>query len=80
MACGAHAACANTSSLPEVAGDAALTVNPTKTDDIAAVLARLLADDGLRANLVIKGKRQTANFSWGRVAQATLEMYRELLS
>jgi glycosyltransferase involved in cell wall biosynthesis len=76
LACGTPVACANTSSLPEVAGDAAVLFDPTQTDAIVDALRRLLGDAGLRADLRRWGLAQAAKFSWARTAQATLALYR----
>jgi glycosyltransferase involved in cell wall biosynthesis len=64
LACGAPVVTSNTSSLPEVAGAAALMVDPRDTDALAAALARLLDDTSLRADLTRKGLKQAAKFSW----------------
>ena len=78
MACGAAVACSNTSSLPEIAGDAALTFDPFDVDAIAAALRRLLSDEPLRAALVQAGYAQAARFSWAKTAAATLAVYRQV--
>ncbi|HIE37493.1 MAG TPA: glycosyltransferase family 1 protein [Anaerolineae bacterium] len=77
MACGTPVACSNTSSLPEVVGDAALTFDPTDTAGIADAVARLLEDADLQADLRERGLRRAARFSWERTARATLTVYRE---
>ncbi len=64
MVCGTPVLTANTSSLPEIAGDAALTVNPLDTDAIADGIRRLLTNPALRQSLVAKGFRQARKFSW----------------
>lgn len=71
MACGTAVITANTSSLPEVVGDAAVTVNPTDTAALAAALRDLLTDDARRAALAAAGLRRAAAFSWERTAAAT---------
>lgn len=76
MACGAPVACSNTSSLPEVIGEAGLTFDPTQPHAIAAACLRILRDDALRAHLRRAGLAQAGQFSWRRTAQATLEVYR----
>ncbi len=76
MACGTPVACANTSSLPEVAGEAAVLFEPTRTGAIVDALRRLLGDAGLRADLRQRGLAQAAKFSWVRTAQETLALYR----
>ncbi len=72
MACGAPVVAANTSSLPEVAGDAALLVDPTDVDAISGALARLAGDAALRRELRARGLAQAARFSWERCARETL--------
>jgi alpha-1,3-rhamnosyl/mannosyltransferase len=78
LACGTPVACANTSSLPEVAGNAALLFDPTQVDAIVDALQRLLGDANLRADLRHQGLTQAAKFSWSRTAQETLALYRTL--
>lgn len=80
MACGTPVLCANTSSLPEVVGNAALLVDPFRVDDIAGGLTRLLLNPPLRAELREKGFRQAKTFSWERTAQATLAVYEAVAS
>jgi alpha-1,3-rhamnosyl/mannosyltransferase len=79
MACGLPTACANTSSLAEVAGDAALTFDPYNVPMIAHTLKHLLADADLCAALWERGLRQAAQFSWSWAAQKTLDIYRQLV-
>ena len=78
MACGTPVICSNASSLPEVAGDAALLVEPRDTDALADALARLVADEGLRRELVERGFRQMQRFSWRRCAEETLSVLEEV--
>lgn len=80
MACGAPVLCSNTSSLPEVVGDAALTVDPTEIEAISAALRRLLSDADLRAELRARGFERAAHFSWERAARETLAVYHSLLT
>jgi glycosyltransferase involved in cell wall biosynthesis len=79
MACGAPTVTSALSSLPEVAGDAALLVDPTSVDALAAALLRLLADAGLASDLRARGLAQAARFPWSRTAQATAAVYRHAL-
>lgn len=72
QACGAPVLTANTSSLPEVAGDGALLVDPLSTTDIASGLGRLLREPGLRQRLRTAGFANVQRFSWDRCAQETL--------
>jgi glycosyltransferase involved in cell wall biosynthesis len=78
MACGVPVLTSNCSSLPEVAGDAALLVDPLQVEDIAAGLERLLTDKSLRAELSGKGLERAKQFTWKRAASLTLEMYQGL--
>jgi glycosyltransferase involved in cell wall biosynthesis len=75
MACGTPVVCAHTSSLPEVAGDAALLVDPLDADGLAAAMQQALSDEGLRARLVERGLRQAARFTWRAAAQQLLAIY-----
>jgi len=79
LACGTPAVCSDTSSLPEVAGDAALLVAPDDTAGWTAALRRVLNDATLRAEMRARGVRQAARFSWDETARRTLEVYRELI-
>ena len=67
------------SSLPEVAGDAALLVDPLRADEIAAAIERVLGDGALRAQMRADGLAQAARFSWERTAALTVESYRRAL-
>ncbi len=78
MACGTPVLTSNISSLPEVAGDAALTVDPTDLDAIIAELARLIDDESLRADLIAKGIARAKTFTWDRSAQQLRELYARL--
>ena len=71
MASGVPVITSNTSALPEVAGDAALLVDPTDVTDIAAAITQLDSDDVLHAEFVSRGLTHAARFSWQRCAQAT---------
>jgi glycosyltransferase involved in cell wall biosynthesis len=64
MACGTPVVTANTSALPEVAGDAALLVDPTSIEQITEALQRIVTDSSLRQQLRSKGLAQAARFSW----------------
>jgi glycosyltransferase involved in cell wall biosynthesis len=72
MACGAPVLCSNVSSLPEVAGDAALQANPLNIEAWVAAMRQLLSDTALRRELVNRGFRQVQRFSWRRCAQGAL--------
>jgi glycosyltransferase involved in cell wall biosynthesis len=78
MACGAPVVTSNTSSLPEVAGVAAIQVDPYNIDALAAAMQRVLTDPHLAAEMRQKGLSQAQKFSWQRAAQATLAVYEEV--
>ena len=75
MACGCPVVTTRVSSLPEVAGDAALLVPPGDTEALADALVRLCSDVGLRAGLVDAGLRRAELFSWERVAREVAAAY-----
>lgn len=75
MASGTPVVCSNVSSLPEVAGDAALLVDPNSADAIADAIVRALSDPQLAASLREKGIVRAAQFSWRRTAELTLKAY-----
>jgi glycosyltransferase involved in cell wall biosynthesis len=80
MACGTPVVCSNLSSLPEVAGEAALLVDPTETQAVAAGLIRVLSDQTFGAELRERGLNRAAQFSWESTAEQTLQVYRRVLS
>jgi glycosyltransferase involved in cell wall biosynthesis len=75
MACGCPVACANTSSLPEVAGNATVQFDPYATAAIADALLATLAQPERRRELRARGLRQAGQFSWVAAAAQTLELY-----
>jgi glycosyltransferase involved in cell wall biosynthesis len=79
MARGVPVACSNASSLPEVAGDAALTFDPHDEAAIATALRRMLDDRALREQLRSRGLARAGEFTWQRTARLTLESYRRAL-
>jgi glycosyltransferase involved in cell wall biosynthesis len=74
MRCGIPAITSTTSSMPEVAGDAALLVNARDVDAIAGAIHRIVTDDALRADLIAKGHARTAQFTWARAAEQVLRV------
>ena len=78
MACGVPVITSNTSSMPEVAGDAALIIDPFKPQEITAAMIRIVADKELKTDLVTKGLEQAAKFSWKAMAAHVLEIYQEI--
>jgi glycosyltransferase involved in cell wall biosynthesis len=79
MARGVPVACSNRSSLPEVAGDAALVFDPEDVEAIGAALERLLTDAELAERLQAAGRERAALFTWERTAELTVECYRRAL-
>jgi glycosyltransferase involved in cell wall biosynthesis len=73
-------ACSNTSSLPEVAGDAALTFDPENQEEVTGAIRRLLDDRDLAMRLLKRGHDRAAQFTWQRTGAASLEGYRRALS
>jgi glycosyltransferase involved in cell wall biosynthesis len=78
MSAGAPVVTSNTSSLPEVAGDAALLVDPEDVGEISDALARVLTDPALAEDLRRRGRERAAVFSWAATASATLDVYRHV--
>ncbi len=79
MSAGAPVVTSNTSSLPEVAGGAALLVDPQDVEAIAAALERVLTDAALADDLRRRGRAHAATFTWGATARATLDVYRKVV-
>ena len=79
MGCGVPVVIANRASLPEIAGDAALAVEPDDAEAAANALYHALSDSALRQSLIERGLKQAARFSWENTARATLALYRSVL-
>jgi glycosyltransferase involved in cell wall biosynthesis len=78
MTLGTPVICSDNSSLPEVAGDAALYVSCEDSTGMAEAMARIIGDSQLRQSLIDRGRQQAAQFSWDRTAKETLQAYRTL--
>lgn len=76
MACGVPVVCSNSGALPEVVGDAALTVAPSDTGALANALRQVLRDAALRRTLVGRGLERAARFSWDAAAEGVARVYR----
>lgn len=72
--------CSNTTSLPEIAGDAALLVDPRSPEDLASALERVLSDTSLRAQLVARGRVRAPQFSWSKFALGAIAILHEVAS
>jgi glycosyltransferase involved in cell wall biosynthesis len=79
MACGAPVITGTGSALPEVAGEAALYVNPHDPEQLSAELERLVSDRDLQERLQRKGFERVKQFTWDLAGQETLKLYREVL-
>ncbi|MBN1583241.1 MAG: glycosyltransferase family 4 protein [Anaerolineae bacterium] len=77
MACGTPVITSNVSSLPEVVGDAGLTVAPDDVRGLSDALYRVLSDASLRDELVDRGKKRAATFTWDKAARQTAQIYRQ---
>ncbi|MDY6877792.1 MAG: glycosyltransferase family 1 protein [Chloroflexota bacterium] len=75
MACGVPVVCSATSSLPEVAGDAALLVDPHDEKALAEAMTRILEDTDLRREMIARGVAQAARFTWERAARQLLGIF-----
>ncbi len=79
MACGTAVITSDLSSLPEVAGDAGILVNPLDTDAISAAMMRLLTDSTLRQRLAAAGIEHVKRFSWAKSARQLKSIYDDML-
>lgn len=80
MSCGAAVITSNTSSLPEVGGDAALYINPASKESLIEKMEMLLLDDSLRSELRHKSLIRAGIFSWEKTARIVLEVYQKTIS
>lgn len=78
LACGVPLLAARAGALPEVAGEAALFVDPTRPEDIARGIETLLGDPALRQELVLKGYAQVRKYTWERTAAILQQVFTEL--
>ena len=80
MACGTPVICSNTSSLPEVGGDAVVYCNPNDSNDITQKIVMVLNDTKLQNEMIEKGLHQAKKFSWEKSAQEHLKVFEEVLT
>jgi glycosyltransferase involved in cell wall biosynthesis len=73
MSYGAPVVTSNTTSLPEVAGDAAIIINPWHIKEITRAIKRVISNDTLREKLITRGLERIKNFTWKKCAQKTLD-------
>jgi glycosyltransferase involved in cell wall biosynthesis len=79
MGAGVPVVTSNVSSMPEVAGEAALLVDPYDVESIAAAMSRLLGDEALARELASRGLERAKHFSWERAARETFAVYARVL-
>lgn len=79
FSCNCPCIISNTSSLPEVAGDAALYIDPRDQESISNAVEKIILDNTLRNDLIRKGQLQLLEFSWKRTVNETLNVYQKLL-
>ncbi|MDR9401945.1 MAG: glycosyltransferase family 1 protein [Halothece sp. Uz-M2-17] len=79
MGCGTPVITSNCASLPEVAGDAAILIDPTNTDEMTNAMTTIAKNSHLRSELRKQGLKRASQFSWEKTGQATVEVLREFL-
>jgi glycosyltransferase involved in cell wall biosynthesis len=80
MACGCPVVTSNLSSLPEVAGKAALLVDPKNVNDIASAIFKVLNDEQFALTLVKRGLKQAKKFTWEKCARETIKVYESVFN
>ena len=78
MACGTPVIASNTTSIPEIARDAAILVNPLNVDEMANALHKIVTNQELRETLLQKSKQRVLEFSWKKNAEETMNLYKNL--
>lgn len=78
MACGIPVITSRTSSLPEIAADAALYVDPLSIDSIVEAIDQVYKDEDMRGSMIERGIQRARHFSWQKAAAETLNIYREI--
>jgi glycosyltransferase involved in cell wall biosynthesis len=79
MACGRPVVCSNTSSLPEVVGDAGVLVSPYDIEGLANAIGELISDPDRRAHLGQLGLVRSRDFTWNASARRLLDVFRRLV-
>jgi glycosyltransferase involved in cell wall biosynthesis len=80
MSCGTPVITSNVSSLPEIAGDAAILVDPNGVDDLFKAMLKLLTNERLRKDMIQKGFDRAKRFSWEETARKTLQVYERIFA
>tara|TARA_R110001632_G_scaffold64960_4_gene154215 strand:+ start:666 stop:1820 length:1155 start_codon:yes stop_codon:yes gene_type:complete len=78
MACGVPVITSNTSSMPEVAGNAAHLIDPNKTEDLCNGMLKIMSDNSYKNELIQRGIERSKQFTWNRMASKVLEQYKQL--
>jgi glycosyltransferase involved in cell wall biosynthesis len=71
--------CSNTTSLPEIAADAALYFNPSEPESISETIIKFYSDENAWADLIAKGTERLKYFSWKKTAKETIDLYKKVL-
>jgi glycosyltransferase involved in cell wall biosynthesis len=79
MKCGTPVIVGNRTSLPEVVGDAGISVDPFDVDGLALAIERVIADPELQQELAAKGLARASLFSWQETARRTLDVYKQVV-
>lgn len=79
LECGTAVAASNTTSVPEILGNACMYFNPENTEEMVQVLRRMIQDEALRSHLVHSGQGRVKRYRWSRCAQETLNIYNDVL-
>jgi glycosyltransferase involved in cell wall biosynthesis len=80
MACGTPVITSNTSAMPEIAGDAALLVDPYSPEAIAEGILKIETDENLRKELINSGNERIKFFSWEKTATELLKIYKNIVN
>ena len=80
MVCGTPVITSNTTSIPEIVGDAALQIDPNSQEELETAVYKLLIDSSLRNNLIQSGLARAKQFSWQRMAEETLDIYKSIIA
>jgi len=78
MACATPVITSNLSCLPEIAGDAAILVNPYQPNEIAEAMAKVLTNENLRKEMIKKGQKNALRFSWDKAAEEILKLFEDV--
>ena len=80
FACNCPVVLSNTSSMPEVGGNAVEYINPNDVNDMTQKIQNVLNDENLRVRMIEKGREQLKKFDWDEIAQQTIDCYKEVLN